>query len=91
MEVQLLRVFNLRHEIGSVVIFTPRPLYPEEITPNTHSIGGWMGPTVGLSALEKFYFPLFEPMTELLHQVNRPGSWSTLMLIYRAKKRDGLS
>ena len=50
-----------------------------------------MGPTAGLSALEKFYFPLFEPMTELLHQVNRPGSWYTLMLIYRAKIRDRLS
>jgi hypothetical protein len=36
-----------------VVSYTPRPLYPEEILPGTHWIGGWVGPRAGLDVVEK--------------------------------------
>jgi hypothetical protein len=32
--------------------FTPQPLYPGEITPGTHWIGGWVGPTTGLDNMK---------------------------------------
>jgi hypothetical protein len=35
------------------VSFVPRPLYLRERAPGTHWIGGWVGPIVGLDALEK--------------------------------------
>jgi hypothetical protein len=39
-----------------VVSFTPLPLYPEERTPGTHWIGGWVGPRAGLDDMEKGKF-----------------------------------
>jgi hypothetical protein len=36
-----------------VVSFTPRPLYPRERAPGTHSIGGWVDPRAGLDEMEK--------------------------------------
>jgi len=36
-----------RRQTSWIVNATPRPLYPRE-RPDTHSIGGWIGPTVGL-------------------------------------------
>jgi hypothetical protein len=36
-----------------VVSFKPRPLYLRRKTPDTHWIGGCVGPTVGLEAVEK--------------------------------------
>jgi hypothetical protein len=38
---------------GWVVSFTSLQLYPGERAPGTHWIGGWVGPTVGLDAMEK--------------------------------------
>jgi len=44
--------FTLRRKrpvgLRGVVSSTPRPLYPREGTPGTHSIGGWVGPGTGL-------------------------------------------
>jgi hypothetical protein len=36
-----------------MVSFTPRPLYPRESVPDTHWIGGWVGPRAGLDDVEK--------------------------------------
>jgi hypothetical protein len=36
-----------------VVSFTPLPFYPRGWTPSTHQIRGWVGPRVGLDAVEK--------------------------------------
>jgi hypothetical protein len=37
-----------------VVNFTPLPLYPRGKSPRYPSVGGWVGPTVGLDAMEKW-------------------------------------
>jgi hypothetical protein len=34
------------------VIFTPQPLYPEEIAADTLCVGGLVGPRAGLGAVE---------------------------------------
>jgi hypothetical protein len=40
-----------------VVSFTPRPLYPEGKTPDTHWIGGWVDPRGVLDAVVKRKIP----------------------------------
>jgi hypothetical protein len=39
-----------------MVSFTPPPLYPEEIGPGTHWIGGFVGPRDGLDDVKKRKF-----------------------------------
>jgi hypothetical protein len=34
------------------VNFMPQPLYPKEIVPNTHCIGGWVGRRAGMDAVD---------------------------------------
>jgi hypothetical protein len=46
-------ILNLGTIWRLVVSFTPRPLYPGEITPGTYWIGGWVGPRADLHAVEK--------------------------------------
>jgi hypothetical protein len=36
-----------------VVSFTLRPLYPQEKSPDTYQIRGWLGPRAGLDTVEK--------------------------------------
>jgi len=36
-----------------VASFTPRPLYPRDKSPHTHSIWGWMGPRTGRNTVAK--------------------------------------
>jgi hypothetical protein len=36
-----------------VFSFTPRPLYPREIAPGSHWLGGWVDPRAGLDNFEK--------------------------------------
>jgi hypothetical protein len=42
------RILHLGTRWRCVVSFTARPLYPQERTPGTHWIGGWVGPRVDL-------------------------------------------
>jgi hypothetical protein len=46
-------ILNLGIRCTWVVRFTPRPLYPWGKRPGTNWIGGWVGPRVGLGAVEK--------------------------------------
>jgi hypothetical protein len=48
-------ILDLCNKWTRVVSFTPRPLCPPsgEIAPSTNCIGGWVGPTDGLDAVEK--------------------------------------
>jgi hypothetical protein len=41
-----------------VVSFTPRSLYPTEMFPDTHWIGGWVGPRAGLDAVVERKIPI---------------------------------
>jgi hypothetical protein len=41
-----------------VVSFTPRPLYPQEKSPDTYWIGGWVGPRAVLDAVVKKKIPI---------------------------------
>jgi hypothetical protein len=45
------RILDLCNSWRRVVSFTTRPLYPGERAPDTHWIGGWMGPRTGLDAV----------------------------------------
>jgi hypothetical protein len=38
-----------------VASFKLQPLYPQEISPGTHWIGGWVGPTASLKDVERKY------------------------------------
>jgi hypothetical protein len=50
-EEKLILILNLGTRWGGVVSVTPRPRFtPEERTPCTHWIGGWVGPRAGLDA-----------------------------------------
>jgi len=40
-----------------MVSFMPRPLYPQGEAPDTHWIGGWVGPRAVLDAAVKRYIP----------------------------------
>jgi hypothetical protein len=68
-----------------VIIFTPRPLYPQaESSPGTHWIGGWVGPRAGLVDLEYRKLlplpglelrPLGRPAhSQSLHRLRYPGT-----------------
>jgi hypothetical protein len=53
------------------VSFMPRPLYPGKISLGTHWIGGWVGPGVGLDAVEERKY-LILPGLELRLSVVQP-------------------
>jgi hypothetical protein len=54
-----------------MVGFTPRPLYPAEIAPGSHWIGGWVGPRSNLDDVVKRKF-LTLPGLELYPSVVQP-------------------
>jgi hypothetical protein len=68
-----------------VVSFTPRPLYPREITPGTHWTEGWVGPRTGLNDVEGRkilpppgleFRPLGRPAgIQSLYRLRYPGSF----------------
>jgi hypothetical protein len=49
--------FDLGTRWRWVVIFTPRPLYPQGRAPGTHWIGGWVSPRAVLDAVVKRKIP----------------------------------
>jgi hypothetical protein len=51
------RILDLGNRWRWVVSFTLRPLYPQERTPGTSWIGGWVGPGAGLYAVVKRKIP----------------------------------
>jgi hypothetical protein len=64
---------NLEHYTGwkLVASFTPLPLYPQEKTPHTHWIEGWVGPTAGnrtraLQLVARRYYRLSYPGSRML-------------------------
>jgi hypothetical protein len=62
-----------------MVSFTPLPLYPREIAPGTHWIGGWVCPRAGLDPVEK---------RKILHcRKSNPGLPAILNQIIKEKKR----
>jgi hypothetical protein len=56
-----------------MVSFTPRPLYLRERAPDTHWIGGWVGPRAGLDMVSKRKIPSprREPQTD--HPIGQPA------------------
>jgi hypothetical protein len=38
--------------LDRIVSFTPQTLYPLGESPDTHGVGGWVGPTAGLEAMK---------------------------------------
>ena len=68
--------FNLGARSGWVVNATPRPPYPRE-RPDTHCIGGWVGPRVGLDGCGKSRSEIRPPdrpaRSELLYRLSYPG------------------
>jgi hypothetical protein len=65
------RVLDLGTSWRWVVSFTPRPLYRGERAPDTHWIGGWVDPRVGLDEIEKWKF-LTLPGLELRPSLVQP-------------------
>jgi hypothetical protein len=61
-----------------VVSFTLRPLYPGESAPDTHWIGGWVGPRTSLNTGEKRIISApagnRTPTVQSLYRLSYPGS-----------------
>jgi hypothetical protein len=88
-KLQLLAFLIFRTRSGewssvSLVRFTPK------ITPNSHPVGGWMGPIASVNALEWRWFLGLRAHGCVVTPTSCPMSWSTLTLICRAKIRDGV-
>jgi hypothetical protein len=69
------RILDLGTRWRWVVSFMLRPLYPGEIVPGTHWIGGWMVSRTGLDAVVKRKIPSFcrdsSPRTPIVQPVSQ--------------------
>jgi hypothetical protein len=72
------RILNLGTRWRWVVSLTHRPLYPEERTPGTHWVGGWVGPRTGQDAVVKKI--ILSPRQEL-----NPGRRARSQALYRLR------
>jgi hypothetical protein len=52
------RILDLGTSWRWVDSFTPRPLYLQGKSPDTHWVGGWVGPRTGLDDVEEKIFYL---------------------------------